>query len=177
MFPFSVTFSSFLYQTKHNLSVAFQSWTVAFLWNGLWNGLIDSVTEPGRVWHKVILLDVQHCWVYKQPNGIKSPCSAALSRKLLRLKSVFLEARYCINLWRKKRTGESVSDSCCFLTISSHVTKSENLIRRQELQLYKHFTEAEFVDLKSWNGNFDFLQNRSCPWWSWQNSRSHAPLQ
>lgn len=133
-----------------HLSAALQSCTVTSLWNSLWNSIIDSVTVPGRVRHKVILLDERHCWVYKQPNGIKSPCSAALSRKLLRLKSVFLEARYCINLWWKKKRKEESVIWCCSLTTSSHVHTDTLLlfrprICRLEMQLYEHFTEAELL--------------------------------
>lgn len=42
------------------------------------------------------------CWVGN------IPCRPLLSKKLLRLNSVFLEARYCINLCKKKKINKCI---------------------------------------------------------------------
>lgn len=154
-FHFQLHSAALCVQQKAHLSVVFQSWTAASLWNQLWNGLIDGATEPGRVRHKVIKLDVQHCWVYKQPNSIQSPCSAALSRKLLRLKSVFLEARYCINLWWKKER-KSQFIWCCSMTTATHVHSGTITAWRWRVCLWTGVAafrafHKELVDLKVMN--------------------------
>lgn len=140
---------SFIYKKAHS-SEASHPRTEAFLWNRL----IDGATDPGRVGHKVIFSDVQHCWVYKQPNGIKSPCSAALSRKLLRLKSVFLEARYCINLWRGGEKERRRKELVSYLMVFPDSTQSCP---------HRHNRNEEFV-----------LNDRLFRVWRLKNSRSHA---
>lgn len=103
-------------------------------------------------------------------NGIKSPCSAALSRKLLRLKSVFLEARYCINLWwEKKRTEGRVSVLSVTALWQYHVhTETSGCILhkvRTSFVVYRRFGEtARLLNQNENNiaGHFVFLVNCSC---------------
>lgn len=114
-------------EVKSNLSVGhslliqvaaippYERWhIIAYITKKRSKGIMMHVTAQmniGRIFKGVLLQNV-----YSVSNIIfvicNIPCRPLLSKKLLRLNSVFLEARYCINLCKKKNIIWGTLYSC-----------------------------------------------------------------